>query len=176
MRTPKRNHITVVGSNSSDSVENKDCSDSGRKPFSNSLSNKMKQLFIIYGQGKDLKLENSTEPHNLFWLSVYLFSLSYSLLFLITPPPTFFLPNRPDLLAKARPFACCRRLWRAHAMLTPLTSLHQCVTRGLLNTVVWLWWAEMAFLIPLLIIHVFICPMAREESLLSRYRSRVEKG
>lgn len=84
-------------------------------------------LLFMAIKGKGLKLENTTEPPSSFQVSISLFSLNYSLPFLIAPSSTFSLANRPNLLAKACPIACSRRLWRTHAALTLLTSLHQTV-------------------------------------------------
>lgn len=77
---------------------------------------------------KGLKVANNTELPSLFQLSVSLFSLSYSLQFLISLSFTSSLATQPSLLARACPIAS-RRLWRTRAPFTLhyLTLLHQSV-------------------------------------------------
>lgn len=87
---------------------------------------------------KGLKAANNTELPSLFQLSVSLFSLSYSLQFLISLSFTSPLATQPSLLARACPIAS-RRLMKdtcsLHSALSDLIA-SVCVIRRLLKTVV----------------------------------------
>lgn len=117
-------------------------------------------------KGKGLKLANNTELPSLFQLSASLFSLSHWLQFLVSFSFISSLATQSNLLARACPVACSRRLWRRCTTFTLyyLTLLHQsvwsegswrllCDSRG----------QKVVFSLPFWNIHIFINPMAMVE-------------